>query len=210
MPAKRPAQWDREVDVIVLGTGGAALTAAILAHDQGAEVLILEKAAQIGGTTAFSGGVPWIPMNRYMKENGLSDSREDALLYLRRLTGGKEPDPALLDVFVDNGWKMIDYLHEHTPLRFAYPQNYADYYGNLPGGKREGRSLDPKPFELNQLGEWAERVRRNPIFPPLTLEEGGATDPTQIDFTIVAERMENNIVTMGRALIGSLFKALLD
>ncbi|MGE7274433.1 FAD-binding protein [Brevibacillus panacihumi] len=210
MTTKRPQKWDREVDVLVLGTGGAALTAAILAHDQGAQVLVLEKASQIGGTTAFSGGIPWIPLNRYMKELGIEDTREEALQYIKRLTGGKEPDAELLEVYVDNGWKMIDYLHENTPLRFKVPRGYGDYYGDLPGGKREGRSIDPKPFELNQLGEWAAYVRANPIFPPLTLEEGGATDPTQIDFNIVAERMENNIVTMGRSLIGSLFKGLLD
>ncbi len=209
MPAKKPAQWDREVDVVVMGTGGAALVSAILAHDQGAEVLILEKTHQIGGTTAFSGGVPWIPLNRYMKEAGIEDSREEALNYIRRLTGGKEPDPEWLDVFVDNAYKMIDYLHENTPLRFQVPNNFGEYYANLLGGKiKGGRSLDPAPFDLNQIGEWGTKLRNNPIFPPLTLEEGGAIGG--IDFQKIAERMENNIVTMGRSLIGSLFKGALD
>lgn len=81
---------------------------------------------------------------------------------------------------------------------------------DLPGGKKEGRSLDPLPFPLSDLGEWAEKVRRNPIFPPLTLEEGGASDPGDIDFTLVGTRMENNITTMGRALAASLFKGVLD
>ncbi|MEW9701814.1 FAD-binding protein [Paenibacillus sp. SI8] len=207
MPVKRPAQWDREVDVVVMGTGGAALVAAIMAHDQGAEVLVLEKASQIGGTTAFSGGIPWIPLNRYMKEAGVEDSREEALTYIRRLTGGKEPDPALLEVFVDNGHKMIDYMHEHTPLKFAVPLSYPSYYGYLPGA-RSGRSLDPVPYDMNEIGEWGDKIRQNPIFPPLTLEEGGAVGG--IDFGKIAERMENNIVTMGRSLIASMFKGLLD
>ena len=207
MPAKKPAQWDREVDVVVMGTGGAALVAAITAHDQGAKVLILEKMSQIGGTTAFSGGIPWIPMNRYMQEAGIGDTREDALTYIHRLTGGKEPDSSLLEVFVDNGHKMIDYLHENTPLRFAVPLSYPSYYGNLPGAKN-GRSLDPVPFDMTQINEWGDKVRQNPIFPPLTLEEGGAIGG--VDFAKVAERMENNIVTMGRSLIASMFKAILD
>lgn len=209
MPAKKPVQWDREADVVVMGTGGAALVAAILAHDQGAKVLILEKTHQIGGTTAFSGGIPWIPMNRYMKEEGIEDSREEALTYIRRQTGGKEPNPALLEVYVDNAYKMIDYLHENTPLRFQVPHGYPDYHATLPGGKLvAGRSIDPLPFELNQLGEWAPLVRNNPAFPPLTLQEGGAVGG--VDFMKVAERMEKNIVTMGRALIAALFKAVLD
>lgn len=210
MVLRKNMNWDMETDVLVLGSGGAALTSAILAHDQGARVTILEKSDQIGGTTAFSGGIPWVPMNRYLKELGVSDTREEAKELIVRLTGGKEPDPELIDVFVDNGWKMIDYLHEHTPVRFAVPRGYGDYYANLPGGKKEGRSLDPLPFSLNELGEWADKIRRNPIFPPLTLEEGGASDPSEIDFNIVAERMEKNITTMGRALIGSLFKGILD
>jgi 3-oxosteroid 1-dehydrogenase len=210
MVCRNEIKWDLETDVVVLGSGGAALTSAILAYDQGASVIILEKADQIGGTTAFSGGIPWVPMNRYMKEKGLSDSKEEARQLVGHLTGGKEPDPELIDVFIDNGWKMIDYLHEKTPVRFKIPNGYGDYYANLPGGKNEGRSLDPLPFSLNELGEWAEKIRRNPIFPPLTLEEGGASDPGDIDFNIVAERMEKNITTMGRALAGSLFKAVLD
>jgi len=207
----RSVTWNHEADVVVVGSGGAALTSAILAHDQGAKVLILEKSDQIGGTTAFSGGIPWIPMNRYMKEAGIEDSFEEAKTYVSHLTGGKEPDPALVDVFLNEGKEMINYLHENTPLRFAVPRGYGDYYADNEGGKREGRSLDPRPFSLKELGEeWEEKIRRNPIFPPLTLEEGGAADPSNIDFNIVAERMEKNITTMGRALIGALFKGVLD
>ncbi|MGM9924847.1 MAG: FAD-binding protein [Bacillus sp. (in: firmicutes)] len=208
MPAKKPAVWDYETDVVVLGTGAAALVSAILAHDNGASVIILEKAPQIGGTTAFSGGVPWIPMNRYMKESGIEDSKEQALLYLRRLTGGKEPNPALLEVFVDQAHQMLDYLHENTPLRFALPQDFPEYYSFIPGSTKGGRSLDPVPFSLNELGEWGDKLRNNPVFPPLTLEEGGAVGG--IDYMKIAERMEENIVTMGRSLIASLFKACLD
>ena len=87
------AAWDRVVDVVVVGSGGAALTAATLAHDQGAEVLVLEKADMLGGTTAVSGGGVWLPGNHKMAEAGIDDSREDALAYIRRLTNGTEPDP---------------------------------------------------------------------------------------------------------------------
>ncbi len=210
MIINKEIKWDLETDVVVIGSGGAALTTAILAKDQGAEVVIIEKSDQVGGTTAFSGGIPWIPNNRYAKEQDIEDSAEEALEYLTKLTYGTAPDPVLVDVFIREGTEMIDYLYENTPVRFKVPRGFGDYYANLPGGKNEGRSLDPLPFPLNDLGDWAEKIRRNPIFPPLTLEEGGASDPSQIDFNVVATRMEANITTMGRALAGSLFKGVLD
>ena len=85
-----PDRWDEVADVVVLGSGAAGLTAAILAHDGGAQVVVLEKADLIGGTTGVSGGMPWIPMNRHMAELGVPDSREEALGYIRRLTLGRD------------------------------------------------------------------------------------------------------------------------
>lgn len=205
----KETEWNETVDVVVLGSGGAALTAATTAHDNGAEVLVLEKSSEIGGTTAMSGGVPWIPLNHYMEEKGIKDSKEEVLKYIRRLSNGKEPNPELLEVFLEKGQEMIKYLHDNTPVKFSIPKAYGDYYADLPGGIVEGRSLDPMPFALTELGDLADKIRRNPIFPPLTLEEGGA-DKDSIDFSLMAERMEKNITTMGRALVGSLVKGLLD
>lgn len=201
-------QWEREVDVIVLGTGGAALTAAVTAADKGASVLVLEKTHQIGGTTAYSGGVPWVPLNHYMKDAGFEDDREEAIKFIKRLTLGRADDK-MIELFVDKGHEVFKYLHDKTPLRFVSPKGYPEYYRNHEEALQNGtRSLDPAPFDLNEIGEWGMHLRQNPIFPPLTLEEGGAVGG--IDFMKVAERMQNNIVTMGRSLIASLFKACLE
>ena len=162
MPAKIPAKWDREVDVVVLGSGGAGLVAATLAHDGGAETLLLEKAPLIGGTTGVSGGMPWVPRNKHMAAVGVEDSREDALTYLRRLTLGIEPDSSLLEVYVDTAHEMIDYLEAHTPLRMFSTSWFADYYHQFPGGKQRGRSIENHPFDAKQLGEWAQRLRISP------------------------------------------------
>src|SRR5699024_10073341 len=142
---KKDITWDKETDVVVVGSGGAALTTAIRAADEGAEVIIIEKSDLVGGTTAFSGGIPWVPSNRYMKEKGINDSFEEAKQYLSHLTGGREPDPKLVDLYINEGKNMIDYLYEKTPVRFSVPRGYGDYYANNPGGKNEGRSLDPEP-----------------------------------------------------------------
>src|SRR6516164_2008661 len=119
--------WDRVVDVVVVGSGGAALPAATLAHDGGAEVLILEKSGMLGGTTAVSGGAAWLPGNHLMEKAGIGDSREDALAYLRRVTGGREPDPELLEVYVDTAPEVLRYLEEHTPLK-THISPLPDYY----------------------------------------------------------------------------------
>jgi succinate dehydrogenase/fumarate reductase flavoprotein subunit len=110
MITERPTAWDRMVDVVVVGSGGAALTAATLAHDGGAEVLVVEKERMLGGTTAVSGGVVWLPGNHLGAAAGFQDSREDALAYLRSLTGGREYDPGLLEVFVDTAPEVLRYL----------------------------------------------------------------------------------------------------
>ena len=70
--------WDLECDVVVAGSGGAGLTAAILAHDQGAKAVVLERSDKVGGTTAVSGGGVWLPMNHHMGEIAANDPREAA------------------------------------------------------------------------------------------------------------------------------------
>jgi len=213
MITERPQQWDRIVDVVVLGSGAAGLSAATLAHDGGAEVLLLEKADLVGGTTAVSGGMPWIPMNRHMAEVGATDSKEEALTYIRRLSLGREPDPALVEVYLERAPEMLDYLESKTPLRMMAPSMFADYYADLPGGKRVGRSIEPLPFDARtELGEWAPRVRTTPHMPSLTMEEGmrfltGAEPP---DMERASRRDADDVRVLGPALVASLFKGLLD
>jgi 3-oxosteroid 1-dehydrogenase len=212
MPAEVPEHWDRAADVVVLGSGAAGLVAATLARDAGADVLILEKADMIGGTTGVSGGMPWIPMNRHMKDAGVPDSRDDALTYVRRLTLGREPDPELLEVYVDTAAEMLDYVEANTPLAMSAPPMFSDYYANLPGGKPFGRSLDVLPFHAAELGEWAPRLRTSPFMPPITMEEAGRFmaygEPPDLD--LMAKRAAADIRVIGAALVGALFKGLLD
>ncbi len=212
MITSRP-QWDRVVDVVVLGSGAAGLTAATLAHDGGAQVLLLEKADLIGGTTGVSGGMPWIPLNKHLADVGGSDTREDALTYIRRLALGTEPDPALVETYVDTAAEMLDYLETKTPLRMSAPPTFSDYYADQPGGKPAGRSIEPVPFDARtELGEWAPRVRTSPHLPWLTMEEGGkfliGTDLP--DEALAQSRQDADIRVLGSALVSSLFKGLLD
>jgi 3-oxosteroid 1-dehydrogenase len=211
-----PQVWDRVVDVIVVGSGGAALTAATLAHDGGADVLILEKSDMLGGTTAVSGGGVWLPGNHVMAAAGIADSREDALAYIRRLTGGREPDPDLLEVFVDTAPEVLRYLEDHTPLT-THISPLPDYYWpwGIPGNRpMPARCVEADPYPVRrELPDWADRlVARGTL-----MSLGAATTLTE-DFMPqtpelldeLRRREEEDIRPKGAALIARLFKGLLE
>ena len=83
--------WDRETDVLVVGTGAAGMTAAAAAADAGARVLVAESTAKWGGTTALSGGGLWMPANPLMLAQGRADSVDKALTYLAAAIGEAGP-----------------------------------------------------------------------------------------------------------------------
>lgn len=204
-------RWTKETDVVVVGTGGAALTAAIVAHQEGAEVMVLERTDKVGGTTAVSGGGLWIPLNHHMAAAGFADSRAEALVYCRRLTAGRAADE-LIETFVDTGHVMVRYMEEHSPLRLSIWPTPDDYYG-LEGGKPGGRTLEPQLFSTDELGDWAGALRPAPMFTlPLTLHEmeglligRGKTVVEDLD-----ARARKHLVGCGPALIGWLLKGCLD
>jgi len=202
--------WHREADVVVLGSGGAALTAAIAAYDFGAQdVVILEKSGMVGGTTAMSGGMLWIPNNLYQQEAGIEDSDEDVVAYLDALAPGAL-DPDTLGAFLERGPEMIRYFAEKTPVRFHAYADFPDYQPYLLGAKAEGgRSLDNEAFSFEQLGKWAARVNPTKMAYPVRGSLMEAINGT-LDEATLAEREAHDYRGLGQALIGALFKAVLD
>ncbi len=144
--------WDETVDFLVVGSGGGGMTAAIRAHDLGAETLVIEKAPVYGGSTAWSGGVIWVPNNPCMGELSQPDSADEGLTYLERITAGSSTR-ARLQTYVDTAPRMMGYLADHSWLRFQSIEDYPDYYPEQPGGKLGGRSCEPREFDALQLGE---------------------------------------------------------
>lgn len=211
-----PQTWDIETDIVVVGTGGSGLTAAIVAHDHGASVTLIEKSPKVGGATAFSGGVPWIPNNHHFNDVDYgqgTDSREDALTYLRFLAAGHVKEE-LIEAFVDSGPAMIKYIEDHTDLKFIW-SGQPDYHPEKPGAKRCGRSMGPPTFDSNLLGKWKNSLRLAPIFClPLAWDEIEAANslvfPTRLDFELIGKRLGEGLVGMGMAMIGYLLKACLD
>ena len=208
---KRPERWDIETDVVVLGSGAGAATAAVVASDGGAEVALLERAETVGGTSALSGGVLWIPNNHHMAEAGIPDSREDVLAYLDSLSLGAM-DPELVAAFIDTGPEMVRYLEKNTPLSMHALPGHPDYHPENPGGKPEGgRSLDNDLFSFEELGPWAERVNRHPH---ARIEHTTRLEREALDRSVPPDEIEarraRDLRGDGQALIGSLLKALID
>ena len=138
-------------DLIVVGAGAGGLTAACTAAALGRQVLLLEHSDRIGGTTAISGGMIWIPANYKMSEAGLADSAEAAWQYLRQTVPGCEQDPRM-QAFLARGDEAIRFLDEHTDVKLRPVRRYPDYYPDLPGATAGGRVLEPVPFDARALG----------------------------------------------------------
>ncbi|MEY2928068.1 MAG: hypothetical protein RL367_2545 [Pseudomonadota bacterium] len=203
-------KWDREADVVVLGSGGAAMTAAIAAHDFGAShVVILEKSGMIGGTTAMSGGMLWIPGNHHQLEAGIAESDDDIVAYLDSLAP-EALDPDTLAAFMEKGPELIRYLADKTPVRFQAYADFPDYQPYMPGAKPDGgRSLDNEAFSFERLGKWASRVNPSKMAYPLRGSLMEAVSGS-LDEATLAEREKGDYRGLGQALAGALFKAVLD
>ena len=200
--------------VVVLGTGGAGLTAAIAAHDFGAEVEVLEKADKVGGTTAWSGGMVWIPNNHLERQAGVADSREEAVTYLMSMSHDLI-ERHLAEAFVDAGPQMVRHLCERTPVQFRTIQHFPDYHAEFPGGKTGGgRSLDTPPYSFLELGEWEQRVTPSPYYPDPRLSiydtPLGQAVPAPVPEDELARRSVRHERASGQALIGRLLRGCLD
>jgi succinate dehydrogenase/fumarate reductase flavoprotein subunit len=136
-------------DVIVIGSGAAGLCAAAVAASEGQTVLLLESAKSIGGTTAISGGMVWIPANHKMSSVGMEDSLESAVKYLKQAV----PDSSEgMEAFLNESDQAIRYLEQHTALKLRPVKRYPDYYPELTGATLGGRVLEPVPFDGRELG----------------------------------------------------------
>ncbi len=197
-------EWDHEIDVVVLGSGGAGLTTALTAAANGASVEVFEKAATVGGTTAVSGGIVWIPAHRRSPDEELTVA--DAMNYLRAQSLGFMDDD-LVETFVNTGPDMLDFVEAHSDLRFEIAEGFPDYKPELPGGRPTGgRSHNAKPFDLSRLGEWRDRLTSFPA----DFSNVGIDAETRERIHASLDDESGDYCVAGTALIAGLLKGLLD
>ncbi len=142
---------DETFDVVVVGAGAAGLTAASIAAAEGCAVLLLEQADVVGGTTAISGGMVWLPVNHKAAAEGRADSLEAARTYLAQTVPGD--DRTRLEAFLAHADAALRDLEARTALRLQPVPTYPDYYPDLPGATAGGRVLEPVPFDACALGD---------------------------------------------------------
>ena len=206
--------WDRQQDVIVIGSG-TGMAAALGASEEGADVLVLEKAPKIGGTTAVSGGVSWVGNSHPVVESVGETPTEDIVEYLYQVAGGRTSRDRLRH-FLETGPEVYEYLEAETPLSFVHVDGMSDYYSDIPGAHEAGRGIEPDLYDGDRLGEALADVRESPQSPiPVKyseMEEAGGANvyATRADYEMIAERMEKNLLSGGRALVAGLYEAALD
>jgi 3-oxosteroid 1-dehydrogenase len=189
--------WDRSVDILVVGTGNGGLTAAVCNYEMGTkDILVIDKADKVGGTSSSSGGGIWVPCNHYAQEAGASDSLEEAREYLRHTLEGEDVPEELIESYLQNGPKMLRFLHDRTPVRYESLDHYPDYYTNLPGAKEGHRSLEPAPFMASELGADYKRLR----YTHHMMRMFGVIHFTQVEAQVLMVQMPGWVKLLGKMI----------
>ncbi len=194
-----------EVDVVVVGAGGAGMSAALAAGRNGLRTVLLEKSAYFGGSTARSGGGVWIPGNYALHKAGQvdPDDAERARTYLDSIVGDVVPK-VRRDTYLDRGPEVMDFIRDNTPVRFQWVPDYADYLPEQPGGRPRGRSVEPVPMDARFLGSELDRLH-----PPYTKAPANLI-VTQADFRKISLglRTIKGPLTMVKVMLKRLFAIL--
>ena len=218
--------WDGSVDLLIAGSGGGGMVAALAALDSGIEPLIVEKQSLIGGSTGLSGGMVWLPNNPLMRADGIADSHEDGLAYLADVVGdiGAASSPARREMFLAAGYEMTTFLLRKG-VRLVRCPGWSDYYPNHKGGNEAGRAVEAIPFDAAELGPWSDKVQ-----PALAKRYGFVVKTNELRSvqyfnraprafavamrvflrTAAARIRRREMLTNGASLIGQMLKILID
>ncbi|QCB96418.1 FAD-dependent oxidoreductase [Arthrobacter sp. PAMC25564] len=203
-----PEQLAARYDVVVVGSGAAGLVAAVRAADAGLSVLVAEKAARLGGTTAAGGGVMWAPNNRLARDAGFSDSHEDAVAYLTE-AAGHVLTAEEIQWYVSTASRAVEYLNTGTRVSMV-PIARPDYHMEWAGSADGGRGLDNNAFDPAGYPGLADAIRPSSYFPLLTMTERDQLNGRAADPELLSRRAATGVRTMGGALVGSLLASALD
>lgn len=153
-----PETARHDCDVLIAGSGAGGLAAAVAARELGLQVLVVEKAGTIGGTTAWSGGELWVPANRWQRTAGVMDTPEEAAAYLDAAAGGKG-STALRAAFTKHAARTVEKLVELGAMAVEPMFDAPDYEMHLAGACSGGRTLRQIPFDGRELRAEFRRLR---------------------------------------------------
>jgi 3-oxosteroid 1-dehydrogenase len=220
-------KWDKSVDLLIAGSGGGGMVAALAALDSGLEPLVVEKLPLIGGATGMSGGMVWLPNNPLMRADGIPDSHEDGLAYFDDVVGdiGEASSPARREMFLTAGAEMINFLTSKG-VRLVRCPGWTDYYPNHKGGNEAGRSVEGVPYDAAALGDWSDKVQTMDknwnrgfvvktselrLVPYFNRSPRAFAVATKVFLRTQAARLRGRtILTNGASLIGQMLKCVID
>lgn len=182
---------EQEFDFVIVGSGGGAVPAALVMKDHGKSAVILEKQDWFGGTSAYSGGVIWIPDNHIGNPDGAKDSLAQARTYMRAVAGSSadEVGPERRDAYIRGGRAMVRYLTDKgMALEDAH---WPDYHDELPGGRVSGRSLSAPLFDVNELGEWAPKLAQYRFTTDIPI-----SSPETVHLFVARQTMQGKLVAL--------------
>ena len=172
-PAAAKGKFDGEFDVVVVGSGVAGLATALFSRWQGNNVLVLEKASELGGTTRKAAFWYWVPNNAAMRAAGTKDPKKDCIRYMARLSrpeiynakaphfGMTEWEYSQYEAIYDNASIATELLRKKGALEYRHCDFVPDYWAELPEDKApKGRVLLPKDARetMSDGGEVAIRT----------------------------------------------------
>ncbi|HET9876119.1 MAG TPA: FAD-binding protein [Mycobacterium sp.] len=141
------------VDVLIIGSGGGGMTAALAADARGLDTLVIEKSSYFGGSTALSGGGIWVPGAPAQRREGYAPAPDGVVTYLRQITGGNVSE-ARLRQYAHAAPLMMEFLERISDwFEFVWKPGYADYYPELPGGSALGSTINVPAIDLRKLGD---------------------------------------------------------
>lgn len=168
-------EFDEVRDFVIVGSGGGAMAAGLYFKSIGKDPLVLEKTDKIGGSTAMSGGVLWVPANPLMKREGIPDSIEKGRRYMDATVGmdaGPAASPVRKDAYLHAGPKLVEFL-EDQGMKFVRPDFWADYYDDRDGGSTHSRSLAAPMLDARDMGPLFDKLRLGPMIMPLPATSTG-------------------------------------
>jgi len=216
-------------DVVVLGAGGAGMSAALYAAIDGAKVLLVESTEYVGGTTAYSAATTWIPGTHLAPAVNPDDSIDNATGFLDRAVGDRS-DRRVREALLANGAAAVKKIEANSHMKYRARPFHPDYLSELEGSTTCGRALEPLPFDGRQLGDLFNLVR--PPIPEFTVLKGMMVDRDDIGHLLGFKKSLKSLwyvarilsrhamdrlryprgtrLLMGNALIGRLLLSLKD
>lgn len=164
-------------DVVVVGAGGAGMSAALFAAIEGLKVLLVERTPFVGGTTAYSAATTWVPNTHHLASTPTKDSVEKAARFLD-LAVGNHSSSDLRRAFLEAGPKAVEVIEANSEVKYRARPVHPDYISELEGSTVCGRALEPLPFDGRRLGRDFALIR--PPIPEFTVLGGMMIDRDDI------------------------------